>query len=295
MTSAQFEEKEYEGCLYHELTSGEIPLWPPGQVLENYLGFDVALLSIHRLFWSIHRISRPPRGVAPWYFPWPFVPRGFDRSRLPRFRYNCFIQSKRPMYGRRLSRRLSSLGPKRPFYRFSIESDQQATLEAAAARIGKRAIFCYAAPVFWRSQDLFSCARAQEIVDSSTFPPIGAVEAQHYWYYNRPGAAGIANRSFESSEMPSLRSRIDEIIAEHGAETEETESPSAALTHLAREIESTFKESNIGGYPRGEFLLREWQEFDEAARGLELPPAVSSYFRVSAFADFFNLAWFTIA
>lgn len=40
MKPAEFEEKEYEGPLYNQLERGNRLLWPPGQVLEGYLGFD---------------------------------------------------------------------------------------------------------------------------------------------------------------------------------------------------------------------------------------------------------------
>ena len=40
---AEFEEKEYEFPLYHELTRSSQYIWTPGQVFEGYFGVDAAL------------------------------------------------------------------------------------------------------------------------------------------------------------------------------------------------------------------------------------------------------------
>src|SRR5690242_12323773 len=109
MKAAEFEEKEFEGALYRELARGNL-FWPPGQVLESYLGFDAALFVDDPFFWHLHGIRRWPRGFS-LYSKWPHLPwNRLRRRRLPRFRVNCFIQAKRPLIGSRMPSRLAALG-----------------------------------------------------------------------------------------------------------------------------------------------------------------------------------------
>src|SRR5579883_1709089 len=180
MKAAEFEEKEYEAVLYSQLESGSPHLWAPGQVLETYLGFDRAMLLDDPFLWRLHGFRRPLRGFSPWHSLWPILRnKAWQRTRLPRFRFNCFIQAKRPHAGSRLPKRLSLLGSARPFFRFSIESDQQRTLESVAGKLNGRALFAYAAPVFSKSAELFRHMTVGSIVANSTFPDVIALAGQH--------------------------------------------------------------------------------------------------------------------
>ena len=295
MKHAEFEEKEYEGFLYSELDRGVSRFWHPGQVLENYLGFDRAMFLDDPYFWRMHGIRGAKRGLLLSGFPWPFLPRKL-KFRLPRFRYNCFVQAKRPQYGSRLPLSLSALGTTRPFFKFQIDTDQQATLEAAAARLRRRALFCYAAPVFFKSRDLFRYDTAGSIVANSTFPDIDRLAGQHAWYYNQPGASGIANRSYEHLQMPPLNERVEELIRADDRHTEETQSPSAALGELFHALEGLFKENHdLAADPRAAYLTTEWRRISALADEIEAPPALLSFLSIEAFAVYFNLVWLTIA
>src|SRR5580692_5694344 len=155
MKHAEFEEKEYEAPLYRQLGRNTWKLWPPGLVLEGYLGFDMMLLLGESPLWELHGFRRPLRGISPWHSLWPiFRSKDWQRRRLPRFRCYCFIQAKRPQVGSRLPKKLRSLGTARPFFRFPIQSDQQQLLEAAAGQLAGRALFTYAAPAFSKSSEL---------------------------------------------------------------------------------------------------------------------------------------------
>jgi hypothetical protein len=255
MKAAEFEEKEYEAALYNQLVSGN-RLWSPGQVLESYLGFDAALFVDNPFFWRLLGFRKPLPGVAPWHALWRFLRKSSEqRSRLPRFRSNCFVQAKRPHVGSRLPSRASSLGPIRRFFRFSIESDQQKTLEPVAKRVHHRALFTYAAPVFSRSSDLFRNMMLGSIVANSTFPDVSSLAAQHAWYYNQPGAVGVVNRSFEAMRMLPLEERIEALVERHGNETEETQSPSASLAELLRDLKAVVAETGAAeGNARAAYL-----------------------------------------
>jgi len=51
MVWAEFEEKELEGPLNAQLSMGG-PLWSPGQVLEQIVGFDIAIMVDDISFWA---------------------------------------------------------------------------------------------------------------------------------------------------------------------------------------------------------------------------------------------------
>ena len=295
MKAAEFEEKEYEAALYSQLVSHR-RLWPPGQVLEKYLGFDSAIFVNDPFFWRLFGFRKPLSGIVPWNVLWPFLQKSSEqRSRLPRFRCNCFIQAKRPHVGSRLPRPASSLGPLRPFFRFSIESDQQKTLEAVAKRVHSRALFAYAAPVFFQSRDLFRHMIEGSIVANSTFPDISALAGQHAWYYNEPGACGVVNRSFAEMRMLPLEERIEALAEPHGNETEETESPTAALVALLRELQAVVTEIGTGeGNARRAYVTEQWRQLSVLQGEADVPAEVISFFGIAAFAAVFNVAWLTV-
>lgn len=293
MRPAEFEEKEYEFHLYDQLAAGNRNVWPPGQVLEGYLGFDCGLFVEDPYIWRLMgRGIR--RGLVPWFSMWRFIPRD-ARHRLPRFRVNCFIQAKRPEVGARITKRLRDLGNKQPVYRFSIDSDQQLVLEAAAEKLRGRALFAYAAAVFSTSRDLFRHATDGSMADNSTFPEVKALSSQHAWYYNEPGATGVVNRSFERRRMPSLQERLEALIGEHVNRTEEQQSPSDALSELFRSIHDVFEREGIAGQARSAGLASEWRRIAIWTREFDMPPALASFLSISAFATYFNLSWLTIA
>jgi len=102
----QFEEKQFEQHLNNELLQKQELLYVPGQVLEGHLGFDAAIYSTNRGFWRLFH-------ELPYYFYERFLyhsrtgitidPKWWDEldralPHFPRFRFNVFIQHKRPEY-----------------------------------------------------------------------------------------------------------------------------------------------------------------------------------------------------
>jgi hypothetical protein len=293
MRPAEFEEKEYEFPLYRQLQQSHPVLWPPGQVLEDYLGFDAALLLRDPYIWRLYGRRRPLRGLSPYRFDWPFLPKT-HRHRLPRFRANCFVQVKRSEVGTRLPKRLSALGTRRPYFRFSLSTDQQKTLEAAARRASGKALFIYAAPVFGKSRELFLNMGAGTLVQNSTFPDVLSLKGHGAWYYNEPGAHGVPNPDFEAVRLPTFEQQLTRLVAELGP-PEEVVSPGAALQTLRDQLQDAVREAEATAEPRGAFLLDEWRDLDVFATRVDLPPAVVSFLAVDAFAAHFNLLWLTVA
>src|SRR3954470_6107184 len=129
---SEFEEKEYEFPLYQELVGARPDIWPPGQVLEGYLGFDAAL-SVANSFWSM--VDRPVvEGVRlARYGLSPMDPRLASgtpeaRDELPDFSLNLFLQVKRPHEYRALPKELAQLGLRAPTWFFEVTGHQQELL-----------------------------------------------------------------------------------------------------------------------------------------------------------------------
>jgi hypothetical protein len=289
---AQFEEKEYESPLYLQLERGNPFLWTPGQALENYLGYDAALFLTAQYLWSLHGFQTPLAGVLPHWDFWPRLPRTpFYRDRLPSFRFNCFVQAKRCAIGQRLPKRLNALGSKRPFFRFSIEEEQQSVLALTARMLNGRALFVYAAPAFATSRELFTHQTAGTLVEQSTFPDVLRLETHTHWYYAIPGATGVLNAGEEFIELPMLAQRIEELV--HQDIEAENSTPSEELAVLAGSIRRAIGvDAKVEPSARRAHLSDDWRRIEQYAERVELPRAASAFLEIYAFTRRFNLEWF---
>jgi hypothetical protein len=294
---AQFEEKEYEEALYRQLVLTSNQSWSPGQVLEQYLGFDGGLFLIDHYIWRLHGFSFPLSGIAPYRELWPVLPRRpRDRSRLPSFDLNLFIQTKRPYVGRRPPAELARRGLTKPFFKILTDSEQQQCLDAANAQLSDRALFVYAGAVFGSSAELFGHITAGTIVQNSTFPNAAALSEHHAWYYSSPGATGVTNQGFESVELPPLTEQIAELRARRLRERRgEVESQSANLRKLSDVFKATIRENRaIVSTARAAYLSEEWRNIDTFSHAFNAPSAVTSFLEVEAFARFYALRWLVI-
>jgi len=291
----QFEEKEYENALYSELRVGKNGHWAPGQVLEQYLGFDYGLMLGNPYLWDIHGVPSPLTGIAPFFELWPILRRQPpDRSRLPSFDLNCFVQAKRPWWSTYLSRKLAKLGLVKPYFKFLTDKEQQKCLELVAQHLSDRALFVYAAPVFGSSKDLFRHTTAGTIVENSTFPKTSILSGHQAWYYSQPGATGVVNPEFEPVQQPPLSELIEELRRTRSRERI-TESQSANLRSLADKLKAAIREEpTIVETARAAYLSQEWNRIAEFERATNPPPAVTGFLEVDAFTRFYNLRWLVI-
>lgn len=149
--ASEFEEKEFEIPLYNQLGAGTRLVWSPGQVFEEYIGVDHALMLHDAALWRYFSPGLPLRGALLYHHNWDFIWRHRRRRKLPNFRLNLFLQVKRCHYYRRRPRTLKSWLPAGvPCWRFNLDAVQQQALERVAAKLGDRAVVAYAAPAFHR-------------------------------------------------------------------------------------------------------------------------------------------------
>jgi hypothetical protein len=205
---AEFEEKTYEKYFGHELARRAEATYSPGQRGENHLGFDEAFL-------------------VPWLWRWRF-PHSDERwwarrdgisltemdrladevgRHLPPFRFNLFVQYKRPEWieGPRGGER-SWWG--QPYYRYAITPHQQQALIAVANAASGRASVVYAAPAFWQSDVLFKHAAKRRIVAKSNIALVSTMLDHLHFTYIGPGTHGAAHSDPVEVESP----RIDAVF-----------------------------------------------------------------------------------
>lgn len=293
MKSAQFEEREYESALYTQLALGDLQ-WPPGTVLEQYLGFDLGVFLTRDFLWRLHGVPHPLAGFSPFHDLWPLLPRHPKaRERLPTFQLNCFIQAKRPDVGRRLPRMLAGLGLASPYFVFHTEPEQQRCLEVAAAGLADRALFVYAAPVFASSNELFSHRTIGDVAEHSTFPLAKHLSGHGAWYYSQPGTTGVLNPDFTRAEFPTFTQQIAALRQQQAGKERQTQSVN--LRTLADSLQATLRESReIRETGRAATLAEAWRQIETFGKWSDAPPALISYMQIEAFARFFNLDWLVI-
>lgn len=171
---AQFEEKTYEQWLTSELVHGR-RFFAPGQVLENIVGFDVALRTKKGVFWRLfaHIHARSPRllhleptGSCLSHKWWTELERELET--FPKFKFNCFIQVKRP---HRMIRRNSSEYStwNRAYFRYETSSNQQRALEYLAGKVSGKAAVVYACPAFHKNDELWRAYEQCNLIEQSNF------------------------------------------------------------------------------------------------------------------------------
>lgn len=293
MQPAEFEEKEYEAPLYRQL-SADSRVWSPGQVLEQHVGFDQALYSRMNIVWAVNGLTNHRPGLALSRYPWfrrAFLPKIASRT-APNFRLNLFIQAKRPEWGKRLPAAIRNLGLSAGcFFKFSIDENQQAVLGRLAARTASKALIVYASAAFHTLNDLYRYTRMGAVPQYSTFPPARVLAGHKSWYYQKPGAEGVAASSpvliTEKPLLAQIQMAIDE--TREARETEWWQDLSA----LANDISTVLRDEDLEE-------SRERTLYFEAVRTLRgegvqaLPPWGVSFAEVAIFASSFGLDWYVL-
>jgi len=227
---AEFEEKQYEQHLNIELLQGGNLVFPPGQYLENTLGFDAALFTRNRKFW------RHFLGGYPWYkrffkgylnglyFPKDAfdLEMAFDND-FPKFKFNAFIQHKRPEYMvKETASEWNSWG--RDYYRYKLLEHQQRTLESLESSVGNDGVVTYASPVFHTKAEFWDVHKRQSFVQSSNFCQPHKLAGHGSYTYVAAGTSGIAHSQPEETESKHLFEELQRLSqADSQKETSNTE------------------------------------------------------------------------
>lgn len=293
MATCEFEEREFEAPLYHQLVTKTNHVWSPGQVLEQKLGIDYALMCEDPKLWGLHGLSSP-LGVSLHQLAYhlPHIKRS-----LPNFSLNLFIQAKRPQPRVRATKKLKDHGLKSPYWRFTTTPHQQSRLDNLATVLGADALVCYAAPVFHRLTQLNAHTISGSVIANSTFPKASMLSSPHKaWNYSVPGVVGLANTEPTFYEEPSLEQQIQTLLQERSRRLEEDDAFALnSLASLVREsvsLDTQEADSRSAIFSmRAERIDFAFAPFPSNARSASI---TRDYLHVANYVGTFNMMWLTI-
>jgi hypothetical protein len=243
---AEFEEKTYEQHLTSELVHSRPLFFPPGQVLESLVGFDVALRTSNGHFWKLF-----PR-MYPWWRKMFFMhPPGVhlmpewwqelehEIEYFPKFKFNCFIQAKRPNRMIRSDAAEYSLW-KKPYFRYDTFLNQQQALESLAQNTSGKAIVTYACPAFHTYRELWAAINSGHLVKQSNFCEIAKLNGHARFSFVTSGNVGIAHSDPTLSESKPFEQALEAL-----QDQSPRQSNSAFLSETAQAIASASE--HLGG------------------------------------------------
>ena len=212
MPIAEFCERQYESDFRSELTKLHQNVWMPGPVQEHTLGFDTAFFSdsqwIFKLFPAGHIL---PPGIRPSPDDWQEY---FDIAdhHFRQCCFNLFVQHKRPEFiGSRRGKERSYW--KRPYFRYDIDSNQQACLEKLETVSGYDALVTYACGAFHTNWELCEHVFRSTLIRSSNFVRPSDLKGHDRYSFDVPGSTGLATSEpeiVESQEFPErFQSHLD--------------------------------------------------------------------------------------
>lgn len=221
---AEFEEKTYEQYLTAELARDR-PFFSPGQVFEHVVGFDVALRTSDRRLWRHfphmypwwhYVLGSAPVGVLPMSAWWRELED--DMERFPKFKFNCFLQVKRP------SRMVRADAAEyeswnAPYFRYDTRGHQQEALELLAQRTNGNAIVAYAAAAFHKLQHLWSAVSDREVVQRSNFCGAEKLNGHERYSYAAAGNTGIAHSDPTPIESVPFEQAFEQLIGQEPAQS----------------------------------------------------------------------------
>jgi hypothetical protein len=215
---AEFKEKTYEKYFGYELARVTNVTYSPDQCDENVLGFDDAYF----LPWELLRHRLPYMRRRRWSKLHGLTISQLDEigdeisRRLPPFRFNLFVQYKRPEYITRSNAAEWSCWFN-PYFRYETTPHQQDMLAEIEHGSHGRAATVYAAPAFWRCSDLWSHVSAGRIVAESNIVSVGRLKGHGRFSYQAAGSCGLGHSDPIRIEGLSLQQLIADGLNQEGA------------------------------------------------------------------------------
>jgi hypothetical protein len=297
---AEFEEPEYEGPLYNQLSNGSLNLWTPGRRFERIFGIDAALLSNNQYFWSLFAQSSPNVGTSlrnyDWHFLWHLIKRHFRP--VPSFSVNVLIQSKRPEHRSGVNSVYSINGIKGAYWQFQITKHQQKILEKLEAKLGSDALVVYACPVFHKFDDLDRHITNGQIIENSTFVKVSALTNHKKWVFDSAGTTGLACSEVKKHSDIPFKEMVINLREKEGQSNSENTDFKTLMT-IVNEI--CMEEENnplVKAFTRRNKNLKEYFYSIRREAGNELnDKEYDNFINFMSFAQFTattNTEWFTI-
>lgn len=151
---------------------------------------------------------------------------------FPKFKFNCFIQAKRPNRMVR-SDAAEYASWSKPYFRYDTFPSQQQALESLAQKTSGTAIVVYACPAFHTYSELWASINSGKLAQESNFCEIAKLNGHGRYSFDAPGNYGIAH-----SEPTPIESRSFEQALEYLQNQGPRQSNSAFLAETADVIAS---------------------------------------------------------
>lgn len=284
---AEFEEKEYEIALIHQLLDESHSMWAPGQVFEGNFGIDSALEVLRPDFWTTIGHSDYPNGVILSNYNFGYVWRRINhKKKLPDFSLNLFLQVKRPEGLRNIPNNLKALGLRSPYWRFWVKEHQQKLLMQLDRKLSNRAFVAYASPTFHLNNDLYSNTRNNTLIENSTFIKADRLNGHHKWVYDCSGSNGIAcskpERIDDEYFLNVITNAVEKNITKKNKSFEN-------LILLEQNIFEIAKENREINPIANEILIRY-----ESLKKIKISEESKNYLLVFFFSNLTNTNWITL-
>lgn len=203
--TAHFEEKTYEKYFGHELVGRFTNSFSPGQRAEFSLGFDEAfdlpwLFLASNFRYLLKSLWRPLSGIG--LQDLDHIAEEISKD-LPPYRFNFFVQYKRPEYvaGHR-GGEWPSWGE--PYFRYDLTTHQQEALEKLHVASSGRAAVVYASPAFWTSEELFDAAAKKRVIKKSNIAKAETLAGHGRYSYVSEGGFGVAHSEPKEIRNPTF-------------------------------------------------------------------------------------------
>ena len=214
---AEFKEKTYEKYFGFELARRTNVTFSPDPCDEAFLGFDDAFFLELRWLWRLAPYIRRSRRSRLHGLRISELDHICDAitKRCPPFKFNLFVQYKRPEY---LSRSSALEWPcwQRPYFRYEITPHQQGLLARIEQQSHGRAATIYASPAFWQTNDLWDHVEAERVVDQSNMASVGRLNGHTRFSYCAAGSFGRGHSDPVDVESPSFQQTLEGGMRQEG-------------------------------------------------------------------------------
>ena len=207
---AEFSEREYETVFNREISTKCQVVWTPGQFQEHWLGFDGAYLSDdpRLVLLDLWPHMLPGTRLLPQY--WEKWISNVD-DLLPPFRFNLFVQHKRPEYI------ASTRGKERPkwrcsYFRFDIDKHQQRRLVELESKTTTNALVTYACAAFYTRSDLWERTQRRTLVTSSNYVRPSLLSGHDRYSFTEGGSNGATHSDAEAIDDVPIVDRFEQQV-----------------------------------------------------------------------------------
>jgi hypothetical protein len=296
----EFEEKEYENPLNHQLLLSSNNIWTPGQVFEKVFGIDAAIFAMDYPFWKLFGSSTIPSGVSldsyRWNYRWRFIHRTIKK--FPSFKVNLLIQAKRPSYRFGINAQYAKNGIKNHYWQFKITPHQQRILEKLETKLGTDALVIYACPSFHKFAELDNFISNGNLVSNSTFVKPSKLKGHTKWVYDQPGTNGLACSKIDKQTDKKFEDQIEDLFSltnnDITKSSDEVLSNLLRLENISLEICNELKDENpiaIAYLKRRQITIDDFNERNFQNINFDIYRSYSSF---EIFTSILNTSWLTL-